>query len=77
MLALLFALHPMHVESVAWAVERKDVLFFILLSGQLAGLPALPAKRKIHLACFHCHPVFSFHDVKIHGDHLGGCPFPY
>ena len=25
--ALLFALHPMHVESVAWAVERKDVLF--------------------------------------------------
>lgn len=25
--ALLFALHPMHVESVAWAVERKDVLY--------------------------------------------------
>jgi len=24
--ALLFALHPMHVESVAWVVERKDVL---------------------------------------------------
>ena len=24
---LLFGLHPMHVESVAWAVERKDVLF--------------------------------------------------
>lgn len=30
----LFALHPMHVESVAWAAERKDVLsaFFALLS---------------------------------------------
>jgi len=25
--ALLFGVHPMHVESVAWAVERKDVLF--------------------------------------------------
>jgi len=24
--ALLFALHPLHVESVAWATSRKDVL---------------------------------------------------
>ena len=30
----LFALHPLHVESVAWAAERKDVLsgFFFMLA---------------------------------------------
>jgi len=32
--ALLFGLHPLHVESVAWVSERKDLLcaFFVLLS---------------------------------------------
>jgi len=33
-LAMLFAIHPLHVESVAWITERKDVLsgFFGLLT---------------------------------------------
>jgi tetratricopeptide (TPR) repeat protein len=32
--ALLFGIHPLHVESVAWAAERKDMLYaiFFLLS---------------------------------------------
>jgi len=39
MVAALFALHPLHVESVAWVSERKDVLsgfFFLLTLGAYA-----------------------------------------
>jgi hypothetical protein len=31
--ALAFALHPLRVESVAWATERRDVLSGLLLAG--------------------------------------------
>jgi tetratricopeptide (TPR) repeat protein len=35
--SVLFAVHPMHVESVAWVTERKDVLFaFFFLWGVAA-----------------------------------------
>src|SRR5580765_4347601 len=33
--AMLFGIHPMHVESVAWVSERKDVLYSLFF---LAGL---------------------------------------
>jgi Tfp pilus assembly protein PilF len=33
--AILFGIHPMHVESVAWVTERKDVLYSLFF---LAGL---------------------------------------
>ncbi|MDD5170936.1 MAG: hypothetical protein PHN75_19120, partial [Syntrophales bacterium] len=38
--AALFALHPLHVESVAWAAERKDVLstlFFLITIRMYVG----------------------------------------
>lgn len=37
--ALVFGVHPMHVESVAWASERKDVLYsFYFLLGLISYL---------------------------------------
>src|SRR5580698_6426470 len=44
--ALLFCLHPLRVESVAWASERKDVLsgFFFLLTLLAYARYALTAK---------------------------------
>jgi hypothetical protein len=60
--AALFAWHPLHVESVAWAAERKDVLsaFFWILalmayaryarrvtSGMCAGTQADPASSPV------------------------------
>ncbi len=35
--ALLFAIHPLHVESVAWVSERKDVLSTFFLMAMLYG----------------------------------------
>jgi tetratricopeptide (TPR) repeat protein len=47
--ALLFAVHPLRVESVAWVSERKDVLsaFFGLLAlWAYAGYAAAPSRRR-------------------------------
>jgi protein O-mannosyl-transferase len=46
--AALFALHPMHVESVAWVSERKDVLsalFFVLTLLAYSAHATRPAAR--------------------------------
>lgn len=45
----LFALHPLHVESVAWVAERKDVLstLFILL-GLIAYIRYVRTGRRLH-----------------------------
>jgi hypothetical protein len=52
---VLFGLHPIHVESVVWASERKDVLcaFFFLLSilAYLRYTSALKRKAGLYVSC--------------------------
>ena len=52
--ALWFGIHPMHVESVAWIAERKDVLYtFFYLLGLLSYLKYTAApSSKWYLATF-------------------------
>ena len=54
--AALFALHPLHVESVAWVAERKDLLcalFWLLAMGSYARYAGRPgAARYLPVAGF-------------------------
>lgn len=46
LVAVLFAVHPLHVESVAWVAERKDVLsgfFWMLTMAAYVGYVRLPS----------------------------------
>jgi tetratricopeptide (TPR) repeat protein len=54
LVAALFALHPLRVESVAWISERKDVLsglFFLLTLWAYAAWAARPSARRYALVC--------------------------
>ncbi len=44
--AAIFATHPMHVESVAWISERKDVLYAFFFLAALISWRAYIGKRK-------------------------------
>ena len=53
--ALFFGIHPMHVESVAWISERKDVLYTFFFLAALIGYHKYlltAGKRKILLYAF-------------------------
>jgi protein O-mannosyl-transferase len=49
--SLFFGIHPMHVESVAWVTERKDLLYaFFYLLGLIGYLRYLERRRLVWLA---------------------------
>jgi tetratricopeptide (TPR) repeat protein len=61
--AALFAWHPLHVESVAWASERKDVLstfFFLLTLGAYAKYVESKAKIQSDFIFLYLLALFLF-----------------
>jgi tetratricopeptide (TPR) repeat protein len=49
--AMLFALHPLHVESVAWIAERKDVLSTLFWLLTMAAYASYVRKRSLSRYC--------------------------
>lgn len=48
--SLMFAVHPMHVESVAWVAERKDVLYgFFFLGALITYTKFISSNKKLWL----------------------------
>ena len=59
MAALLFGVHPMHVESVAWISERKDLLYsFFFLSGLITYIKFISRENRNHLWLFATFVLF-------------------
>ena len=57
--ALLFGIHPMHVESVAWISERKDVLYtFFFLGGLILYLTYLKGGKRKYIWLSVCGLTF-------------------
>jgi len=55
--AVLFGIHPLHVESVAWVAERKDVLYSFFYLGALISYLYL---RKKHQARYYIIALLLF-----------------
>jgi len=72
LVACLFAIHPLHVESVAWIAERKDVLstfFWMLTMGAYAIMLNIMALGYIFLSLL----FFALSDGKTHAGYSSFC----
>jgi hypothetical protein len=61
LVAAVFAVHPMHVESVAWISERKDVLYaFFFLAGMISYMKFLNEEKRKYLWLLFTFLLFVF-----------------
>jgi hypothetical protein len=73
LVAALFALHPLHVESVAWIAERKDVLStFFGFGAILAYIDFVRSSQSFSGIFLFC----SFHSQPIGQTDVHNFPFP-
>ena len=62
LVALLFAIHPLRVESVAWVSERKDVLWRVVRTGGDARVRRLGAQWGSRPICACCAALCALVD---------------
>ena len=67
---LLFALHPMHVESIAWAAERKDLLYALFFFASLIAYLHYLKNTGNKLNYFFC---FLFFALSIFSKAMAAC----
>jgi Tfp pilus assembly protein PilF len=61
LVAILFGIHPMHVESVSWIAERKDVLYtFFFLAGLISYICYRKGRRRKYLCLAASFVLFVF-----------------
>ena len=71
----LFAVHPLHVESVAWVAERKRCFMHLFLDSEYVGLCRLCSETEENALSIIGHAFYIRADVKADDCNLTICPF--
>ncbi len=70
MVAVLFAAHPLHVESVAWVAERKDVLSTLFWMLTMHAYVSYVGKPRLGRYAGSCRSFCAWTDVEADAGHI-------